>query len=631
MPKAPLYETRMVHQAYRVALDPTKEQRQALASHAGARRYIYNWGITEIVTWLQAYNEHGTELPKNLHFALCGAWVKHRDAHANDPEPPEGERRTNTGWVAGSISSSTQQAACRDAAVAWKNFFNSRTGARAGRASGRPKYKKKGRSVESFQVHGNIRLIPPTSTHSIQIQLPKIGALRVLSDDSHHPAFIRSRKRANGNRHIGNRRRIRQLWEQCRDAERKTAIVRDILTNAHGDPGDVITCLNDIATERARQHAAAKLRQDHQAATATLDKLFNTLEKPDLATGIATEALKGNYTSAEITDAAQKAALSKTDTKTLGQIIRVTRRTKRLETAIDQAGRVLPARTAQWTEKKLAETRRTGQLSPQEANDLAKAYHLDETQRQHLVDASAQACIIKATAVLGADGLWWLSIGAEVPIKVRTTPTRKQAARGIVGIDLGVREIATISDGARIRNPRYLNGAKTELAYWQKRMARCVPGSANHAQAKSMVGLINAEVARFRGDAIHRFTTWATRRYAGIRVEGWDVQQTMARGSKDLPRRQRRNRNHALADAGIGATRQILVYKGDRQGIPVTVFDKHHPSGRTCSRCGTVKAKPIPPGDEDFSCDNCGLSMPRRLNTARALAKVSDPPSEGSD
>lgn len=596
-------ETRMVHKAYRVALDPTPEQLGALASHAGARRHIFNWGVQRVAEWLDAAKT-GAELPKNFHFALCTQWVEYRNAHANDPEPPPGQRRTNTGWVHGNISSSTQQAACRDAAGAWQNFFKSRNGQRAGRTVGRPKFKKKGRAVESFQAHGNVRLVAPTSTHSIKVRLPMIGDVRVLSDDAHHPALIRARKRARGQRHLGNRRRIRQLWEQCADAQQKALLAHDILTTANDTvrlpTATILGRLNGIAAHRA-------------VLAATIDAK-DRLTKAERA--LAKLGPKANRERAEKNVAVARKILT-------------------------EAANKQPKRVDLWTEPKLAGVIKTGTLEPQQARDLADAYQLKTDTRQRLIGCAAQARIIKVTATLGPEGLWWLSIGAEVPQQIhvrvdrdgvkRPSPTRKQAARGTVGVDLGVREIATVSDGTLIRNPRFLQEAQAELRAAQKALSRCVPGSARYAKAKAAVGLLHAEVARFRTDGLHRATTWLARRYAGIVIEGWNVQQTMSAGSKDLPRRVRRNRNRALSDTGIGAGRQQLQYKGERLGVTITVTDEHSPTGRTCSRCRWERTNPIPPWQELFACDRCGLILPRRMNTARHLATVgSGPPPGGS-
>jgi putative transposase len=151
-------EIQRIQQAYKFALDPTPRQARMLASHAGGARFAFNWGNAQIIAALdarQAEKDAGAQPTVKVpsHFDLCKAWTAWKDGHAHDPEPAEGERRTNTAWVAENFVG-TYQAALRDAAKAWSDFFASRSGKRAGRRLGRPRFKKKGRSRDSFQVHG---------------------------------------------------------------------------------------------------------------------------------------------------------------------------------------------------------------------------------------------------------------------------------------------------------------------------------------------------------------------------------------------------------------------------------------------------------------------------------------------
>ena len=137
-----------VQQAYRFALDPTPRQQRMLASHAGGARFAYNWGNARIIEALDARESEKAEIGEAKtrvpsHFDLCKEWTAWKDAHLDDPEPPEGERRTSTAWVSENFVGS-YQAALRDAAKAWGDFFKSRSGKRAGRPLGRPRFKKRG-------------------------------------------------------------------------------------------------------------------------------------------------------------------------------------------------------------------------------------------------------------------------------------------------------------------------------------------------------------------------------------------------------------------------------------------------------------------------------------------------------
>src|SRR5690606_18444381 len=94
------------------------------------------------------------------------------------------------------------------------------------------------------------------------------------------------------------------------------------------------------------------------------------------------------------------------------------------------------------------------------------------------------------------------------------------------------------------------------------------------------------------------------------------------RGSADVRKRVRRDRNRVLADANLGEIRWQLQSKAAWYACQVQVADRHAATGRTCSACGQVRVKPVPPAEELFACPACGWCGDRRWNTARVLAAV---------
>src|SRR5690606_17384722 len=167
-------ENRLIQQAFVFALDATPRQQRAVASHAGGARVADNWGIQKIAEALDAREAEkaagqtpATKIPG--HFHLCRVRTERKTtAQGVDREP--GAATAGVPCVSRNFVG-TSQAALRDSAVAWKRFFDSRSGKLAGRRVGRPRFKKKGRSRESFQVHGaQLRVV---DAH--HVQLPKIG------------------------------------------------------------------------------------------------------------------------------------------------------------------------------------------------------------------------------------------------------------------------------------------------------------------------------------------------------------------------------------------------------------------------------------------------------------------------
>lgn len=199
-------------------------------------------------------------------------------------------------------------------------------------------------------------------------------------------------------------------------------------------------------------------------------------------------------------------------------------------------------------------------------------------------------------------GHWYASLTVERESAMVLASAPKGVA---VGVDLGVKHLATLSDGTVIPNPRALNVKLRALRKAQQALSRKVKGSARREKAKGRVARLHARVADVRADAIHKATTMIARNYSVVCVEGLNVAGMV--------------KNHCLArsvsDAALGEFRRQLEYKTARSGAVLRVVDRWYPSSKTCSNCGVVKAK-LPLSERTFNCDACGLSMDRDLNAA---------------
>ena len=197
-------------------------------------------------------------------------------------------------------------------------------------------------------------------------------------------------------------------------------------------------------------------------------------------------------------------------------------------------------------------------------------------------------------------GNWYASLTVE-----REPITNPAPRGGAVGVDLGVKNLATLSDGTVIPNPRALGARLKALRKAQQAMSRKVKGSARREKARERVARLYARVADVRADVINKATTMITRTYSVVCVEGLNVAGMV--------------KNHSLArsvsDASLGEFRRQLEYKTARSGAVLRVVDRWYPSSKTCSNCGVVKAK-LSLSERTFNCDACGLSMDRDLNAA---------------
>ena len=198
-------------------------------------------------------------------------------------------------------------------------------------------------------------------------------------------------------------------------------------------------------------------------------------------------------------------------------------------------------------------------------------------------------------------GCWYASLTVErEPTAPATAPKL-----GAVGVDLGVKNLATLSDSTVIPNPRALGARLKALRKAQKALSRKVKGSVRREKAKERVARLHARVADVRADAINKATTMIAGTYSAVCIEDLNVAGMV--------------KNHNLArsvsDAALGEFRRQLEYKTARTGAVLCVVDRWFPSSKTCSNCGVVKAK-LSLSERTYHCDSCGLTMDRDLNAA---------------
>ncbi|MEV0612459.1 RNA-guided endonuclease TnpB family protein [Nonomuraea sp. NPDC050404] len=218
-----------------------------------------------------------------------------------------------------------------------------------------------------------------------------------------------------------------------------------------------------------------------------------------------------------------------------------------------------------------------------------------------------------------AAGRWRSACTSNAPPARRAarTPRRPDA---VVGVDLGVRTLAAFSDDRPpAANPKHLAGASKRL----RRAARAVSRKAGPdrqtgqqpsrrwQRANAARNRAHHRVAALRRDALHQLTTGLAREYGAIVVEDLNVAGMI------------RNRRlaKAISDAGFGEIRRQLTYKTVWNGGRLIVADRWYPSSKTCSACGTVKAK-LPLSARTFTCPACGLAIDRDRNAARNLASL---------
>ena len=196
-----------------------------------------------------------------------------------------------------------------------------------------------------------------------------------------------------------------------------------------------------------------------------------------------------------------------------------------------------------------------------------------------------------------------------------------------VGVDLGAKHLAVLSTGEEVDSPKHPSRYARRMARLQRQCSRRQGPAKGHRpsgrwrRSKAKLAKAHAKVANARADKLHKLTTRLAKSHGAVVVEDLNVagMTTSAKGSGHW--RGKAGLNRALADASPAGLRRQLAYKTTWYGSRLVVADRWFPSSKTCSGCGTAKAK-LSLSERVFCCEHCGLVIDRDHNAAANLAAL---------
>ena len=176
-----------------------------------------------------------------------------------------------------------------------------------------------------------------------------------------------------------------------------------------------------------------------------------------------------------------------------------------------------------------------------------------------------------------------------------------------VGMDLGLMNLVTLSDGTIITNPRHILKHEDRLALMQRHMSMKKKGSRNRKKAKMKVARVHEKIANSRLDFLHKTSTQFVNSYSFIALEKL-ASQGMAE----------QNFGKQINDAGWNMFANMMAYKAESAGCRV-VFVNPRNTTKECSNCGNLTDKEL--WERRHNCPFCGLSIDRDLNAACVILK----------
>ena len=232
---------------------------------------------------------------------------------------------------------------------------------------------------------------------------------------------------------------------------------------------------------------------------------------------------------------------------------------------------------------------------------LSKIRKIKLKEKGYLPTKKTFGVRILSAAVSEQAGKWFVSLCVEQELP---EPTDKSNLP-VIGVDVGIKTLATLSDGTKFENPKALRKGTIKLKRLQRSLSRKDKGSNNRKKAKDKLAKQHFKISNIRKNALHQCSNAITKRASVIVLEDLNVAGMLK--SHDLA--------EALSDAAVSELHRQIRYKASWRGVTVQTADRWFPSSKKCSGCGHVKTK-LPLSERLFRCEACGMIMGRDLNAS---------------
>ena len=216
--------------------------------------------------------------------------------------------------------------------------------------------------------------------------------------------------------------------------------------------------------------------------------------------------------------------------------------------------------------------------------------------REIPVDAKIKRVTIKR------EGHQWFAIfSVEIP-----EHQKGKCGQGAVGIDLGCKTFAVLSDGNKIENPKFLEKALKKISKAQRKLAKQSKGTPERTRAKKVIGKVYRKVNNQRANFLHQESRKLVNKYETLIFEDLNVKQM-------VEQRPWHSLNRTILDAAWDKFVFCCSYKAENAGGKVI---KVNPKNTTkmCSRCGEIVDKDL--SERIHLCPICGLKIDRDWNSS---------------
>lgn len=192
-----------------------------------------------------------------------------------------------------------------------------------------------------------------------------------------------------------------------------------------------------------------------------------------------------------------------------------------------------------------------------------------------------------------------------VDLLVSLNPAQKKHSNlKSIGIDVGLKSFAFLSNGKSIENPRFFGEMKEKISIEQKKLTNKKIGSKSWLKQKARVNQLYTKIHSQRMDFLHKITHYLTEHYDVIGLEHINIQ--------DLQRK--KHLRNSLSDVSWGEFIELLKYKCEEKGKHLVQVERFYPSSQLCSKCGNKHFMPV--HIRTYSCSHCSNEVDRDYNAS---------------
>ena len=200
-------------------------------------------------------------------------------------------------------------------------------------------------------------------------------------------------------------------------------------------------------------------------------------------------------------------------------------------------------------------------------------------------------------------GKYFVSVLCEIEKTVKPKKKGKQ-----IGIDLGLKSFAVISNGETIETPKFFRKSEKKLISLQQLLSRKVKGSNRRNKARIKVARMHEKIVNQRNDFLHKLSHRLVSENQAIFAEDLNVKGIIA--------------NHHLAksvsDSGWSEFVRQIKYKSEWNGAYFGQIDRFFPSSKRCNSCSWINES-LSLKDREWTCQGCGQTVDRDFNAAQNI------------